>query len=141
MFQDYLAKRQPRGFIVEEVLDFMHMAKGADETPLDTFMALAGDLGYCTQPIVLNACTWVAISRPRVFVVGLAQSCGGKQGLTWVMDRVQKVVHMRSISPPTDVWSVISMDYNHTERREHELKTLKEPLSSQLLALSNQLRN
>ena len=104
-------------------------------------MALAGDLGYCTQPIVLNACTWVSISRPRVFVVGLSQSCGGKKGLTWVMDRVQKVVHMRSINPPTNVWSVICLDYNRTERREQALNTMKDPSSSQLSSLSNHLRN
>ena len=36
MFQDYLAKRQPRGFIVEEVLDFMNKAKGGRMRPLWT---------------------------------------------------------------------------------------------------------
>ena len=68
VFKDYLARRKPKGFLVEESCGMLETDQTSGETYLDGFMDGAASLGYAVRALRLDHGVWCEQPRDRQVV-------------------------------------------------------------------------
>ena len=125
---EYLEKRQPRGFICEEVVGFGTSIEVESGKPyIQVFQERAAALGYFTRSIDMDAKVWCQMGRPRYYIVGILAELGGLEAIEWIVEHVDEIVGYRAMSPPTPLFaadrtSVLKSDQKSFEfRRENQV--------------------
>jgi site-specific DNA-cytosine methylase len=100
VFAQYIAgPEKPKGFVVEEVLEFLTVRnKETGLTFVSELLAVCQEAGYSVEVVKLHANIWSETPRSRCFVIGLGPLLGGKKAARWVASKIEELgVTVRTI--------------------------------------------
>lgn len=119
-WQEYLQRRRPRGWWVEQVDTFMHHDPQLGMSPLKRFVQDVVRLGYAVRVLEVEHSVWVEVPRKRLFVLACGPELGHSEGVSWLAKHIQEVVDRRKmLGPPAGVFDVIDInDPEEVQRRE-----------------------
>ena len=79
----------------------------------------AAKLGYHVRAMQHDSLACVNNVRVRIFVVMVSASCGGKRGLDWICNAIDKIFEYRALAPPVRFDDIVAYDSEYElQRRE-----------------------
>ena len=97
-FLQFLDKRRPRAFLVEQVPGLLRKATSMDESYLHHFMRLTAQRGYHVQCLTADAGMWVSWPRERLYIYGLVEELGGEEGVALVKEAIEDWLAVADVS-------------------------------------------
>ena len=105
---DYLRRRCPESFIVEEVCAISRPCPNTGRPFLSTLVERCTQVGYSVVVLKLNHNDWIDVARERMFLLGFRSTAGGQRAAKWAAQKAQEVVTARqSMGGPVGVWEVL----------------------------------
>jgi hypothetical protein len=104
----YLKERQPRGFIVEEVLGFADRDSQTNKPYIVMFQEAAAELGFATRSFVLKGGLWGEVQRDRYYIFGVSKDLGHAKAVDWMCEKVEEVNEYRAMFKPAPIFSMES---------------------------------
>ena len=109
-FVNYLRSRRPGSFWLEEVWGFCRKLKILDyKSAIEVVAELCEAEGYACEALGINHGTFITISRPRVFLIGVHQREGGRRAARWIARHVAACMEVRSSTAPTAWLSIVDI--------------------------------
>ena len=91
-FPEYFSSRRPKSFVLENVVNFSHMKlagrAGRNVTPLDIIIVECSAMGYSLRALQLDHSAFVAMSRPRIWLLGAPKEAGGDSAVDWAKNKL-----------------------------------------------------
>jgi hypothetical protein len=84
-----LDSREPMMWVVEEVEAIADKNPDTGKSPLDEIADEAAARNFAVRALKLNHGSFIENERARIFVIGCAPACGGKQGADWISAKLQ----------------------------------------------------
>ena len=76
---------------------------------MDIVVARCRDLGYHCVALKINRSIYINVSRPRAFLIGCSDKCGGRRGAEWVLQAVEQALAHRKLGAVTSLHDVFDV--------------------------------
>ena len=105
---EYLRRRCPESFIVEEVCAISRALSKTGRPFLSMVVERCTQAGYSVVVLKLNHNDWIDVPRERLFLLGFRSTAGGQCAAKWAAQKAQEVMKARrSMGGPIGVWEVL----------------------------------